>query len=171
MSDRVIRVPESAQVVRSPGGTPATVRQTVDRVRVVTAGLPGPVGPGGPPGADGAVTVQHLATTPLGGHRIVYQSADGPAYADCAVLDHQDRVLGITTGAAAAGSLVSIQRSGELTEPTWNWQPGPVLLGHHGTLTQSPPLPPDGAFLLCLGFSVNPTTLYVAPREPITLLE
>jgi hypothetical protein len=53
MSDRVIRVPESAQVVRSPGGSPATVRQTVDRVRVVTAGIPGPVGRSGPPGLPG----------------------------------------------------------------------------------------------------------------------
>ena len=105
----------------------------------------------------------------LGGHRVVRQTATGPDYADSGVLLHQENILGLTTGAASAGSLVTIQRDGEIIEPSWNWTAGLVFLGHNGLLTQALPTSPDSAFIQAIGFSTTPQTLYVALRDPITM--
>ena len=119
-------------------------------------------------GPDNTST-QKITNVALGGHRVVRQTATGPDYADCGVLNHQDNILGLTTGAAAAGALVTIQRSGEVIEPTWNWATGLIFLGHNGLLTQTPLPSPEAAFLQPVGFSMTPQSIFVALRDPFTL--
>ena len=142
-------------------------------VRVVTTGTPAPAqvirtGTVSASTPD-STTSQRVTNVALGGHRVVRQTATGPDYADCGVLLHQENILGLTTGAAAAGALVTIQRDGEIIEPSWNWLAGLVFLGHNGLLTQTLPSSPDSAFIQAIGFSTAPQTLYVALRDPITM--
>lgn len=140
-------------------------------------GLQGPQGPQGPQGLTGAQgpvgpsggsAITLVASTPLGGHRMVYLNGSDPQYADCTVASHAGRVLGITTSATNAGDTTSIVRSGDITEVSWNWDTAlPVYLGTNGVPTQA--LPPNAAFSLIVGIPKTPTTLFVALREPIVL--
>lgn len=140
-------------------------------------GLQGPQGPQGPQGLTGAQgpvgpsggsAITLVASTPLGGHRMVYLNGSDPQYADCTVAGHAGRVLGITTSATNAGDTTSIVRSGDITEVSWNWDTAlPVYLGTNGVPTQA--LPPNAAFSLIVGIPKTPTTLFVALREPIVL--
>ena len=76
-------------------------------------------------------------------------------------------MLGITTGAAAAGDAINVQASGEMTEVSWNWTPGlPVFLGTNGLLTQTPPV---SGFQLVLGVAISPTKLAINIKQPIVL--
>lgn len=140
------------------------VKLQPDPVLKAALGLPGPPGP---PGVNTASSVIKTAKVALGGHRVVIASQGQADYADCGVPAHADSILGLTLAAAAAGTPVTVVRGGEVTEPSWTWAPGPVFLAHNGLLTQTPPS--DAAFLLVVGFSDTPQTLYVALREPITL--
>jgi hypothetical protein len=85
-------------------------------------------------------TVTLPAAHDLSGHRAVVATATGAAYAQPDTPEHQDAVLGITTGAALAGQTATIQAAGEMTEPSWSWTPGlPIFVGPGGLLTQAPP--------------------------------
>lgn len=134
-----------------PGSVQGTLNLLIDRVE------------------EGGTTISAPTAVPLGGHRVIALPLDGPTYADCRDLSTADAALGISKDATAAGDDVVIVRLGEITEPSWHWDDGPVLLGHDGTLTQT--LPADAAFLLVIGMPTAPDTLFVAPREPITLKE
>ena len=100
---------------------------------VLTAGEQGPPGPQGIPGPAGGAALQKVAAVPLSGHRLVF-STDGAAvdYADCSALANRSNTLGMTLGAAEAGALVNVQRSGEVVFEGWAWGSGPVFLGHDG---------------------------------------
>lgn len=148
-------------------GSVVTVEK--DNVHVVTVGEVGPQGPAGPVGPAGGVIELFTASENLGGHRAVKATADGKAaYAANTELASVAAFLGITIGAASIGAVASVQRAGQLVEPTWNWTPQqPVFLGVNGLLTQTPPSAPAYSFIV--GFATSPTALYIAPREPIAL--
>ncbi|MFZ5959861.1 hypothetical protein ACOXVJ_20360 [Pseudomonas knackmussii] len=135
---------------------------------VLTAGEQGPPGPQGIPGPAGGSALQKVAAVALSGHRLVF-STDGVAvdYADCGALANRNNTLGMTLGAADAGALVNVQRSGEVVFEGWAWSSGPVFLGHAGQVTQS--LPQDAAFSLVVGFAMNATTLFLDMGVAITL--
>lgn len=123
-------------------------------------------------GIDGAVvnitqignTETVVAAEALGGHRAV--TVDG-YYAGNDIAGHAGKILGITTGAASAGAVATVQTHGKLTEPSWNWLIGSmVFLSTNGQLTQTPPT--DG-FRIILGRPVTATTLFVDISEPINL--
>ena len=133
-------------------------------------GPPGPRGdawPDGPMGPSGDGSFTLVASAPLGGHRLVAtDGAGGIAYANCDDASNLPSLLGMTLHAAAAGESVAVRRTGEIVEGSWNWAPGlPVYLGLAGVPTQT--LPPSAVFGLIVGIPSTPTTLFMAPREPI----
>lgn len=140
-----------------------------DQVHVVTVGEVGPQGIPGPVGPSGAVIENFTAGEALGGHRAVKANVAGQAmYASNTEAVSAAAFLGVTTGAASAGAQVQVQRTGTLIEPTWAWTPqAPVFMGVNGLLTQVPPSAPAYSFII--GFATSPTSLFVAPREPIAL--
>jgi hypothetical protein len=131
----------------------------------ITAGLQGPAGP---PGADGDGAITLLASGALGGHRLVAaDGAGGVTYASCDDPTDLPAVLGMTLHAATDGAAIAIRRVGEVEESSWTWTPGlPVYLGLAGVPTQT--LPPAALFGLIVGIPTTPTTLFLAPREPIS---
>ena len=72
---------------------------------------------------------EHLVVKTVAGGAVAPASSDQPCDAGL--------VLGIT--AASAGTPAQVATSGEIVEPTWPWQPGPVFLGLNGAPTQTPP--------------------------------
>lgn len=141
-------------------------------VRVAEIGIPGPPGPPGKDGQGGALVFSYPAAVAISGHRLVMLDRDARlVYASAGSLAHADRVLGVTTAAAAAGDLVAVQRGGEMTEPSWSWALDlPIYLGLDGALTQTPPATPASKFSLVVGVPVTPTTIFINIGFPIALL-
>ena len=104
--------------------------------------------------------VAAVAGEDLGGHRAVRLGSDGRAYyalqsleADCLAL------VGLTTGAAAAGDPVPIRDGGPMEEPSWNWTPdAPVYLAGVGQLSQEPPA---AGPVVVMGQAVSPTRMVI----------
>lgn len=130
----------------------------------IVAGIQGPPGP---PGLDGDGAITLTASGALGGHRLVAtDGAGGVMYASCDDTQVLPAVLGMTLHAATTGEAIAIRRIGEVDESSWAWTPGPpVYLGLNGVPTQT--LPPGAIFGLIVGIPTTPTTLFMAPREPI----
>lgn len=137
---------------------------------VTTVGRRGPMGATGAIGPAGDGTFTLVADRPLGGHRLVStDGAGGLAYADCTAADALT-IIGMTMHAATTGDDINLRRVGEIVESSWTWAPGlPVYLGIDGVPTQT--LPPEAAFSLVVGIPTAPTKLFMAPREPIHLIE
>lgn len=138
------------------------VQDTVQQV--VHAGQAGPRGPQGAVGASGNTSFTKTAAQALGGHRVVRLiSAAAVDYADNATLAHGDDVLGVTTGAASLGADVTVVRTGEITEPSWNWTAlEPLFLGRNGLLTQTAPsLAAGDVFSLQVGVALSATTALI----------
>lgn len=131
------------------------------------------IGQQGPPGRDGvgSTTLNHPAAVPMSGHRVVLLDVTGAlAYADAFTPSHAYRVLGVTLNAAIPGQNVIVQWFGEISEPSWVWDPLlPVWLGADGVLTQTPPSTIGAAFALIVGFASTPTKLQVDLQPPILL--
>jgi hypothetical protein len=129
------------------------------------SGPPGPEGPPGPPGSDALV---YVATSPIGGHVVVAESAGGLAVADASNLDHMLRVVGVSTNAAGVGNDVNVQMRRAITHSGWAFTPGaPVFLGLAGALV---PTPPVGAqFSQVVGVALTSTSLFVAIQPPVRL--
>ena len=130
----------------------------------------GPAGPTGPQGPPGTIGIELVADIPLGGHRLIATDGnDGVRYADCTQPEDAHALSGMTLTAAIAGDTVSVQRYGVIEEPSWAWTPGlPVYLGHAGVPTQS--LPGDAVISQVVGIPTTPTSLFVAPREPVAIV-
>ena len=143
-------------------------------LEVPVSGPQGPAGPQGaqgPAGPSGGAALSVVADSSIGGHRVVVLKASGaPEYADNTNSSHTNKVLGITLNAGNSGDTISVVRSGEVVEPTWNWTLDlPVFLGTNGLLTQSAPANP-AVFSQVVGFPVDATTLFVTLREPLLLI-
>jgi len=162
---------EQVVIVRDEQDSQVVAREVPD-LQVVFGGEQGPQGPQGirgVPGPAGGSALQYTAGIALGGHRaVVLDGAALAVYADAGTPDHAVRVLGVTTGAVAAGDLATIQVSGELVEPSWAWALNqPIYLGADGLLAQSPPL---AGFSLIVGFPLTATSMLVAIAQPIALV-
>ena len=104
----------------------------------------------------------------LSGHRAVTRRPDGQiGYASNTNPAHVHAPVWITTGAAANGAAVEAVAYGPLTEPSWNWTPGPVFLGADGLLTQIPPVAP--AFLTQIAVATRATELFIDRNPSIVL--
>lgn len=158
--------PVPVTLLTAPGRPLVRLTVAAPAVVVTTIGRRGPPGPAGPAG-EGLFTL--LADRPLGGQRLV--ATDGQGGLDYARADapgDAPLVVGMTQHAVTAGELVTLRRLGVVEDAAWAWQPGlPVYLGLAGVPTQT--LPPTAAFALVIGFALTPTTLFIAPREPVRL--
>lgn len=92
--------------------------------------------------------------------RAVTTDVNGNAvYASNATLADAVSVVGITQTSASIGAPVTITDTGVITDLSWNWTKGPVVLGTNGMLTQASP--PPGGVLVHLGRALSPTTILV----------
>jgi hypothetical protein len=144
---------------------------TTEVTPVTVLVLPG-VGPQGVPGINGETT--EVGTTlacstdlALSGHRFVVLDDDKAVYADCTTLDHSHRVIGMTSGASNAGSVL-VQTGGVHEEPTWSWDLElPVFLSTTGFMTQTQP---NSGFVLIVGFPITSIKLFIKIHQPIFLI-
>ncbi|MEP7235241.1 MAG: hypothetical protein ABI778_08095 [Ignavibacteriota bacterium] len=117
---------------------------------------------------DSANIVSHVAGISLGGHRaVVLDAAEHAIYADKDTPSHANKVIGITTGAAAIGANTLIAAYGEIDEPSWAWTPGEAIyLSTGGLVTQTAPV---SGFLLIIGFAITATKIFISIKQPIAL--
>ena len=135
------------------------------RAEVALAAVQGPPGPPGPPGSAGAQLVTLTALADLSGHRaVVSDGAGGARVPDRSDPLDADAVIGLTVHAALAGQPVTVQVSGEVTETSWNWVPGPIWVGDAGLLTQTPP---SNGWTQIFAVAIAPTTIVLTPRQAI----
>ena len=126
-------------------------------VRVARQGMPGPPG--------SAPTITPAAAIALGGHRVIVLNGDGEAiYADHSIVAHAGRAIGITTGAAEEGELVTVQTGGDITEPSWTWDTElPIFLSTNGQLTQTAP---NTGFTQQIAVPVTATRILIDLQTP-----
>ena len=129
----------------------------------------GPPGPPGPAGAPGGALLQVTAGANLGGHLAVAYNTAGqlvPASAD--EIAPALQLVGVTIGAAAAGTPGTVQRQDVLEHAGWAWSTGqPVYLGLGGALVQA--LPAGALFVLVVGLALGPTRLLINPQPAVIL--
>lgn len=128
------------------------------------------------PVADGDVTTKRYVDTQIGnvrtalslsatgaisGHRAIVAAGNNARYPNLAVAVDADLIVGISINSAGIGGTVQVQTAGEITEPSWNWSPGPVFAGDGGVLTQTPQ---PGAWIRQVGVAVAPTKVFVDLR-------
>lgn len=178
MSSDIVVVVESDVSVVTVSPTADTIVGVVESVSsVVSGGEQGPAGGQGIQGIQGIqgvsgdVSFSYPAAGAISGHRIVTLDDQGKAvYASAEIPAHSNRIVGMTTNAAAPGDDLSVKKFGEVTEPSWNWQlDQPVYLAADGFLTQTPPAAPASKFSVVVGFPISATTLFIDIGISITL--
>ena len=107
--------------------------------------------------------IEAIAGQNLSGHRVVTNEA---ICADQSTPSHLGCVRGITTGAAIGGDTVRIQVYGPMTDPSFDWQPGPIYVGTNGVLTQTPP---TTGWLQQVATADSPTLIFIDIQPPIAL--
>lgn len=159
--------PGETIVIEPLGEIVEVLHEVVEVIEVAEQGLPGRPGV---PGQAGGATAIFTALSAIGGHRVLTMTPAGElAYASNDDLTAAGRIVGVSLNAASPGGDVSVQRGGEVSEPSWNLDTDlPVYLGVNGLLTQTPPESP-AVFSLIVGFPMTPTKLFVSIREPIYL--
>ena len=141
----------------------AVTHDMAPEVRLISSGDQGPPGP---PGPSGGAAVQRLAGSELSALRAVYE-LDGYVYPlDYRDSAHIDLLLGVTLTAASAGAAVTVQRTGDLSDSGWAWQPGRIYLGQAGLLTQHPA---ETGYSLLIGSAVSATRILLNLQDPIEL--
>lgn len=129
-------------------------------------GPSGPAGPQGPPGPSGGSAFQLTATATISAYTCV-SSYGGVVTASSANTAMAGTVLGLATASTPAGSLVTVQDSGEITYNGWAWAgSSPVFLAANGTLTQT--VPATG-FIQIIGIPLSPTTVLIQMQPAIVL--
>jgi len=125
-----------------------------------------PIGVKGDKGDAGSSTeIISTAGTILGGNRAVIIDNDLVYYADYTTLSHRHKIAGITTHSAIQGAEIIIQASGEMTEPSWNWETGkPIFVGGNGYLTQ---VVPSSGFQLEIASPLSSTKIFIEKKIPI----
>ena len=115
-------------------------------------------GPQGRPGMD-SVDLPLVAAVAIGGQRVVATDEQGMAvYADN--LTRYKTVIGISTGAAIQGAVVTVKPFGRLEDSSWNWTPGKGLfLDQNGIIVQDAP---SAGAIVPLGFVVTPMRIFIS---------
>lgn len=104
----------------------------------------------------------------LGGHRVVKITPTGFDYADNQNITDMPSVIGITLGAASAGSEVKVAIAGKIVEPSWSFTVGQnIYLSTNELLTQTPP---TSGFLFSLGKAISPTSILISFSTPLLLI-
>ena len=129
----------------------------------------GPPGPRGLAGAPGGALLELVAAAALSGHMAVaYDDAGQLAPASADDTAHALRLVGVTTGAAAAGAPALVQTRDVIEHSGWAWVPHqPVFLGLGAALVQAVPV--GAAFCLLMGMALSPTRLLLNPQPAVFL--
>jgi hypothetical protein len=155
---QVVEVESQAELLVIEAGND---NQAVDVVSPIVAFMQVDVletGPQGRPGMD-SVDLFLVAAIAIGGQRVVATDDQGMAvYADN--LKRYKTVIGISTGAAAQGAVVTVKPFGRLEDSSWNWNPGKGLfLDQNGIIVQDAP---SAGAIVPLGFVVTPTRIFIS---------
>jgi len=118
-------------------------------------------GPQGRPGMD-SVDLLLEAAIPIGGQRVIATDDQGLAvYADN--LTRYKTVVGISTGAAVQGAVVTVKPFGRLEDSSWNWDPVKGLfLGQNGLIVQDVP---DTGAIFSLGHVAGAEAIFITIGE------
>lgn len=141
-----------------------------DTVLIISEGIQGPPGPGYPgiPGSDTPIATAGEAISAFRG--IALNQSGNAVHATNAQAGDALRFVGIATQAAVLGGPARWKSTGGLINPAWAWDVNmPIFLGAAGELTQTPPVAPDAAFSLAVGFATSPTSMFVSLHDPILL--
>lgn len=121
-------------------------------VDMTTVGMQGPPGPS--TAEFGATAIGAVSAL-----RCVSSQGSGVALTDPASVQSLALIAGIAITAAADGGLVTIRRTGQVSDAAWAWTPGlPVFSGPSGILTQ---VPPGTVATRQIGAAVSATTLQI----------
>lgn len=122
------------------------------------------VGQRGAAGADGSQTVLATAGEALSGHRLVVLDDSGEAvYADSSTTGHAGRILGMTIGAAAAGTTATIRTFGEVSGLS-GLTPGSLLFAT--TTGHVSHTAPATGFVQIVGHAVTATRIIIDLQQP-----
>jgi hypothetical protein len=128
------------------------------------------IGPSGRKGDAGPAGIglngSGIAAEPIGGHRAVYAAPDGLRYASNDS-DLSIDVLGVSRFASAFGEECGFQPSGEMTDPSFSFLPGPIYLGTQGELTQDMP---TSGWVVEIGIGITPTKILIRVQPPIFII-
>lgn len=160
---QVVEVESQAELVVIVAGND---NQAVDVVSPFVAFMQVDVfetGPQGRPGMDG-VDLFLEAAAAIGGQRVVATDEQGKAvYADN--LRRYKTVIGISTGAAIQGAMVTVKPFGRLEDSSWNWNPEKGLfLGINGLIVQDVP---DTGAIVPLGHVAGSDAIFITISEYI----
>lgn len=128
--------------------------------QVVEVVAQGPQGPRGDAGGE----IRLTAVGALSALRVI-RVADGiPTYADSGTPEHGDTIVGIsTTSAGSSGGEISVRMSGQMSDASWAWAPGPIFCGPNGVLTQTVP---NTGFVCQVAVAQDATTIVVGIQTP-----
>ncbi len=128
-------------------------------------------GPKGDPGSGSSIFF-YPTNSAIGGHRlIILDNAGFAQYADSSIGSHSGRLLGVSTGAVAAGAQLGIQNASIIQEMSWNWTADlPVFVGANGVPTQANSETTGAAFSQIWGVALSSSRVLISIREPIVLL-
>lgn len=117
------------------------------------------------PPRTGVQTITLTAEEAIGGNRAVAVNEEGQAiYSD---KDVSPECVGISSGAADVGGGVTVQLSGEMSDPSWSFIPGlQIYLGTEGLLTQEATA---NGHLVALGRAISGNKIIINIEQPITL--
>lgn len=161
----LVAVSDPVVVIGSDPATGATVVEiqqvaqvVAQDVIVVEVAQPGaPAGPGAP------TTLQLTAAGAVSALRAIVAEGGAGRYPDTGTPADAGSVVGVSKTAAADGDPFDVTTSGEISDSSWSWSPGPVFVGAGGALSQSP----GAGWVLEVGRAVGPTRLLVNVKTPI----
>ncbi len=172
MIDNVIVVVNEQETIPTVVINDKSTNETVFVPPTYGSAIPGPRGPKGEkgdiglPGAGNSVVV--LAESLIGGGRVIAIENEIPIYASNNNKAIAKKVIGISLGAAEANAELTIQTTGLMTDPSWNWNvEKPLFLGTNGLMVQD--YPSDADFLLIVGEPVSNDTIKVNIETPIII--
>lgn len=133
--------------------------------QVLQAGV---VGRRGQQGYSEGTVFDRIAGEVVSALRAVYEVDGVVFYLDPDDNEHIDLMLGVTISAAQEGDSVRVQRIGVIDDNSWNWSPGRIWLGPHGSLTQTPP---SGRFDMLIGSALSAKRIVLNIQDSILLEE
>lgn len=109
--------------------------------------------------------VEVFAQENLGGHRVI--TFEG-VYADQENLDSMYKIAGITKNASNINTYAKAYYSGIITEPSWNWEMGKIIvLRDNGHMTQD--IPNNDGYIVSLGYPKSSNSMFVNIQMPIRM--
>lgn len=166
-----VRVQDLSSIYSESSASTAVVTESTDTVCVTDNNqsiLVLSYGGQGPQGIQGesSNTIPMIAGSNLNGHIAVSTNSFGKVIAPTLIED-TTVILGIITSAYSADDVVSVQITGTITEPSWNWTLGlPIFVGPNGTLTQTPP---STGVLQIIAYPILSNRILIDKQQPITI--